>query len=215
MKPVNNETIVRQLNWRYATKKFDPARKIQGPDWRTLEQALLLAPSSYGLQPFKFFVVTNPAVRAELRAAAWDQPQITDASHLVVFAVKRDVGAADVQRLVDRIADVRQVPVESLDGYKRAMLGSVSRPAEQVAAWASRQPYIALGNFLAAAALLGIDACPMEGFDADQFDRILGLDKAGYHAQVVAAAGYRAEDDAYARLPKVRFPAEEVIATVA
>jgi nitroreductase len=214
MKPVENETIVRQLNWRYATKKFDPAHKIQAADWRTLAQSLLLAPSSFGLQPFKFFVVENPEVRAKLRAAAWDQSQITDASHLVVFAVKRDVGPADVQRLVDRIADVRGVPVESLEAYKQSMLGSLSRPADQVAAWASRQPYIALGNFLTAAALLGVDACPMEGFDADQFDQILGLDKSGYRAQVMVTAGYRADDDAYAKLVKVRFPAEEVITVV-
>src|SRR5687768_10200218 len=96
MKPVNNDTIERQLNWRYATKKFDPARRIDAADWRTLERALVLSPSSFGLQPWRFFVVTDPAVRAKLRQSAWDQPQVTDASHLVVFAVKKDFGPADV-----------------------------------------------------------------------------------------------------------------------
>jgi nitroreductase len=215
MKPVNNETIVRQLNWRYATKKFDPARKIQAPDWKTLEHALVLSPSSYGLQPWKFFVVTNSEVRTKLRAAAWNQAQITDASHLVVLAVRKGFNAADVQRYVERVADVRNVALESLEGFKSMMLGSVNRPAEQVATWTSRQVYIALGNFLAAAAMLGIDACPMEGFDAAQFDEILGLAKQGYTAVVLAAAGYRAEDDPSAKLPKVRFSPEEVIATVA
>jgi nitroreductase len=215
MKPVHNETIVRQLNWRYATKKFDPARTIQGPDWKTLEQALVLSPSSYGLQPWKFFVVTRPDVRARLREAAWNQAQITDASHLVVLAVKKEFSAADVARYVARVADVRKVPVESLEGYRKMMLGTVERPADQVASWTSRQVYIALGNFLAAAAMLGIDACPMEGFDAARFDEILGLDGQGYTALVLAAAGYRAHDDAYAKLPKVRYSTEEVIANVA
>jgi nitroreductase len=215
MKPVNNDTIVRQLNWRYATKRFDPDRKIAAPDWRTLEQALVLSPSSYGLQPWKFFVVRDPTVRTRLRAAAWNQAQITDASHLVVFAVRKDFGPQDVDRYVARIAEVRKLPGESLEGYRNMMLGSVNRPREEVAAWASRQVYIALGTFLSAAAMLGIDACPMEGFDPQQFDQILGLSEQAYHAQVLAAAGYRASDDAYAKLPKVRFAAEEIISHVA
>ena len=214
MKPVNNETIVRQMNWRYATKKFDPNRKLQAPDWKTLEQSLVLSPSSYGLQPWKFFVVGNPDVRAKLRSAAYNQSQITDASHLVVCAHRTGFSAKDVDRHVERVAQVRNVPAESLAGYRQAMLGSVQRPQEQTDAWVSRQVYIALGNFLATAALLGVDACPMEGFDAAQFDEILGLTGQGYHAQVIATAGYRAEDDAYARLPKLRYSPEDVIAHV-
>ena len=214
MKPVNNETIVRQLNWRYATKKFDPNRKIQAPDWKTLEQALVLSPSSYGLQPWKFFVVENPDVRAKLRVAAYNQPQITDASHLVVLARRKDFGVADIDRHVGRVAQVRNVTAESLAAFRTAMLGTVQRPQEQTDAWVSRQVYLALGTFLETAALLGIDACPMEGFDAAQFDQILKLPEQGYHAQVLAAAGYRAEDDAYAKLPKVRYSPEDVIAHV-
>src|SRR5215218_2101765 len=131
MKPVNNETIVRQMNWRYATKKFDPNRKLQAPDWKTLEQSLVLSPSSYGLQPWKFFVVGNPDVRAKLRSAAYNQSQITDASHLVVCAHRTGFSAKDVDRHVERVAQVRNVPAESLAGYRQAMLGSVQRPQEQ------------------------------------------------------------------------------------
>lgn len=214
MKPVNNDTILNQLNWRYATKKFDGSRKIDAIDWRTLEQALLLTPSSFGLQPWKFFVVNAPKVRAELRAAAFDQAQVTDASHLVVFAVRREFGAADVDRHVRRVAQVRHAPVEALEGYRQSMLGTVARPAEDVRNWTQRQVYIALGNFLNTAALLGIDACPMEGFDADKVDQILGLPDQGYRVLAFAAAGYRAEDDKYAALPKVRYAPEEVIAHV-
>jgi nitroreductase len=211
MKPVNNETIVRQLNWRYATKRFDANRKVQAPDWKTLEQALVLSPSSYGLQPWKFFVVDDPAVRAKLREVAWNQSQVTDASHLVVFAVKREFTAADVDRFVERIAAVRGQTVESLADYRAAMLGSVNRPAEQVRNWAQRQVYLALGNLLNTAAMLGVDACPMEGFDNAKVDQILGLADKGYHALAFAAVGYRSADDQYAKLPKVRFAAEEVI----
>lgn len=214
MKPVNNETITRQLNWRYATKKFDPNRKVQAPDWKTLEQALVLSPSSYGLQPWKFIVVHDPKVRAELREASWDQPQVTDASHLVVFAVKREFTAADVDRHVRRVAAVRNVPVESLEGYRQAMLGSVARPADEVRNWTQRQVYIAIGTLLTTAAMLGIDACPMEGLDSQKVDKILGLADQGYHALAFAAVGYRAEDDKYARATKVRYPAEEVVAHV-
>jgi nitroreductase len=215
MKPVNNETIVRQLNWRYATKRFDPNRKIQAPDWRTLAQSLVLAPSSFGIQAYKYFVIESPDVRAELAVAApANRAQVLDASHLVVFAYNKNYGPADVQHFIDRVAEVRDIPVESLEGYKQAILGSLKRPADAVHTWLSRQPYIALGMFLSTAAMLGIDAGPMEGFDADAFDKILGLDKLGFHAVCMAAAGYRAADDSYAALAKVRFPAEELIVTV-
>lgn len=215
MKPLTNESLVRQLNWRYATKRFNPARKIQPPDWRTLEQALVLSPSSYGLQPWRFFVVTDPEVRKKLRAAAWNQAQVTDASHLVVFAIRKDLGAADVDRFLARVSEVRGVPADALAGYRNMLLGAVNRPKEQVAAWAARQAYIALGTFLTTAALLEIDACPMEGFDPAKFDEILGLGEQGYTAVVIATAGYRAEDDANAKLPKVRFAPEDVIVSVA
>src|SRR5688572_32049041 len=123
MKPVNNDTIVRQLNWRYATKKFNPARKIPQSDWDVLEQALVQSPSSFGLQPWKFIVVNDPAVRAKLREASWEQPQITDASHMVVLAVRRDVSVRDVDRYMKRIAEVRGVSEEWLAGYKNAIVG--------------------------------------------------------------------------------------------
>jgi nitroreductase len=214
MKPVDNDTIVRQLQWRYATKKFDPSRKIAPEDWHTLEQALIYAPSSYGLQPWKFFVVTDPAVRAKLHAVSWNQAQIVDASHLVVFAVKKNLEAADVDRYLKRIAEVRGVTLESLEAPKQMMLGSLKRPVEEVNAWATRQVYIALGFFLSAAAMLGIDACPMEGFQPDKYDEILGLTKLGYGSVVLGAAGYRSANDQAVKHPKVRFKVEDVVAHV-
>jgi nitroreductase len=215
MNTVKNDTVVQQLNWRYATKHFDPAHTIPETAWKTLEQALVLSPSSYGLQPWRFVVVTDPAVRQDLRAASWDQPQITESSHLVVFAARKSLGGPDIDRYVQRIAHVRKVPLQSLDGFKGMMSSSLAgRSPEAVDQWSARQAYIALGCFLTSAAMLGIDACPMEGFEPAKYDQILGLDKLGYTAVVLAAAGYRAHDDGYAKYPKVRYPAEDVILAV-
>jgi nitroreductase len=208
--------LLEGLRWRYATKKFDAARKIAPELWKSLEEALHLAPSSYGLQPWKFLVVTDPAVRAKLRPVSWNQPQITDASHLVVFCVRKDLSARDVERYIESIAQTRGVPAESLGAFKKMMLGSVDGAAKgsYLNEWNTRQVYIALGFFLTSCAVLGVDACPMEGFLADEYDKILGLPAQGYHAVVLATAGYRADDDAAASLKKVRFPSSEVISRV-
>jgi nitroreductase len=206
------EGLLAGLKRRYATKKFDAAKKIDARLWNALEEALVLSPSSYGLQPWKFFVVDDPALRAKLKTASWGQSQITDADRLVVFAARKDLGAADVERFVERTAKVRGIPVSSLGSYKQMMLAAVSKAKHEVAAWTARQVYIALGNFLAAAAALGVDACPMEGFDPAKYDEVLGLAQKGFSAVVVATAGYRAADDSYADAPKVRFAREEVVA---
>jgi nitroreductase len=215
MNTVSPDLLISQLNWRYATKKFDAAKKIPAALWKTLEEALLLSPSSFGLQPWKFFVVTNPEIRQKLRAASWNQSQITDASHLVVFAVKKNFSTQDVEIFIQRIAEVRQVPVASLEGYKNIMLGYIaSATPEKIQVWVARQVYIALGNFLTSAALLGIDACPMEGITPGEYDKILGVNAQGYETLFVATAGTRAVDDDYAKLQKVRHKAEEIIAHV-
>jgi nitroreductase len=208
---INGETITRQLTWRYATKKFDSQRKISPEDWRTLEESLVLAPSSYGIQPWKFFTVTDSATQARLKPACWNQSQITDASHLVVLAAKKELSPDDINRYLTRVAEVRGIEADSLSGYKDMMLRSIQRPTEEVFQWSTRQVYIALGFFLMTAAMLGIDACPMEGFVSAQVDEILGLHTWGYRSVVLATAGYRAPDDRYAALPKVRFPADEVV----
>lgn len=207
------QQLLKQLNWRYATKKFDPQRKISDETWKALEQALILTPSSFGLQPWKFFVIKDPELRRSLRSASWDQAQVTDASHLVVFAQRKNLSAADVEHYIQRIASVRNTPPAALDGYKQIMTSFVNQNGKgvDINEWAGRQVYIAVGNFLTCAALLGIDACPMEGIDPDQYDMILGLAKEGYQTRCAAAAGYRAGDDPYAAMAKVRYPAQEVI----
>ena len=157
--PVAPETVLSQLAWRYATKKFDATKTIAPDLWAELERAAVHAPSSYGLQPWKFVVVTDPAVRQKLHAVSYNQPQILDASHLIVFAAKNPPTPADIDAYVARTAEVRGATVEALDGFKQMMLGSLSRmDAVQAHRWAARQVYIALGVFLASAALVGVDA---------------------------------------------------------
>jgi nitroreductase len=214
---VSTETVLNQLRWRYATKQFDPQRRISAEDWSALEQSLVLTPSSFGLQPWQFIVVTDQQTKDKLRPVSWNQSQIADASHVVVFAVKKDLGPADVERYIARIADTRKVSTDSLQGFKDVLLGFLSQPADQfdLNGWATRQVYIALGNFLNTAALIGVDTCPMESIDPAKYDEILGLSAKGYKTVVVAAAGYRADSDEYATLPKVRYNADELITHVA
>lgn len=214
MSPVDPSTVLAQLRWRYATKKFDPSRKIPSDVWSALEQALVLSPSSTGLQPWKFVVVTDPEVRRKLHPAARGQAQILDASHLVVFCGKTPPTLADAERHVEHVANVRGTTVEALAGLRQMVVGLVNRPTDEGAAWAARQTYIALGVFLTAAAMVGVDACPMEGFEPAKFDEILGLPSKGVRSLALAAAGYRSPDDKYAALAKVRFPADEVIERV-
>lgn len=213
MNTIHREQLIHQLGWRYATKQFDPHREISAEDWSALEEALVLTPSSFGLQPWKLIVITNQAVKEKLVAASWGQRQPADCSHLVVFAIKRELGEAEIDAFLKRTAEVRNVPVESLAGYRDIMVGSIVKGLDDTArhGWAERQVYIAVGNFLISAALLGIDACPMEGMVPAQYNEILGLDKLGLSAICAAAAGYRAASDKYAVLKKVRFPKDQVI----
>jgi nitroreductase len=213
MSTISSETLLTQLQWRYATKRFDPARKIPADQWSALEQALLLSASSYGLQPWTFVVITDPAVREKLKPLSWNQPQITEASHLVVFAVRKNIGTEHIDKHLKRVAEVRGLSVEKLEGFRKVLIGDVVEGPRSliVNQWAQRQLYIALGTFLTAAALLGIDACPMEGFETDKYDAELGLNKLGLAATVMAAAGYRSPEDASAKLKKVRFSADETI----
>ncbi len=210
---LNAAELLSALKWRYATKAFDPARKISDKDWDALEQALLLTPSSYGLQPWKFLVIRDPALRARLMPVSWNQKQVVDCSHHLVFAAKIDITLADVSHWTRRMAEVRGVAPESLEVYKGWMVKDlVEGPRHQVIhEWAARQCYIALGNFMTAAALLGIDTCPMEGLEPAKYDEILELPAKGYKTVVACSAGYRALTDKHAATVKVRYPASDIL----
>lgn len=205
--------LIQQLNWRYATKVFDPARKIPAELWEQLEQALVLTPSSFGLQPYRFIVVTDPALKARLRPASWNQSQIEDCSHLVVFLAQNDMTEASIDEYLARIAQVRGVTAESLSGYRSFMVGDLVQGPRHaiIQEWAARQTYIALGNFMTSAAVLGVDTCPLEGLVPAQYDEILGLAGSGYRTVCACPAGYRSEADKYATLPKVRYAKDRLI----
>lgn len=213
MPTLSSADLVAALNWRYATKQFDPARKIPEADWKALEESLRLAPSSFGIQPWKFIVVESPELRAKLRECSWGQAQVTEASHLVVLAVKQAVDATHLDRFIADTAKTRGSTVESLAGYRKVMDGFLAglTKSGKLEFWASKQVYIASGQFMAAAAVMGIDTCPLEGIDPAKYDALLGLTGTGWATQMTIAAGYRAASDKYATAAKVRFPAAEVI----
>ena len=208
-----NQALETAFDWRYAVKKFDPSRRISAADWKTLEDSLVKAPSSYGLQPWKFLVVENRDLREKLKPASWGQGQVTDASHFVVFLARDSVKEADVDKYLQRIAEVRGVAIESLEGFRAMMVNNLVKglPAEKALPWTQRQAYIAMGFLLETAALLGIDSTPMEGFDPAAYDRLLGLEGSGWRTTAAVALGYRHEEDAYQKLKKVRFRNDDVV----
>lgn len=207
------QELVTALEWRYATKRFDPEKKISTDTWNALERALVLTPTSFGLQPYRFLVLTDFGKRAELLAHSWNQHQVVDCSHYVVFAARTKITEADVDNWIQRIAQVRKVPVDGLAAYRGMMIGDVVHGSRGKISheWAIRQAYIALGNLMTCAAVLGVDACPMEGIAPPEYDRVLGLHDSGYATAVACAFGYRTSTDKYAALPKARFDASELI----
>ena len=210
------EELVSALAWRYATKRFDSERKISESDWNALENALRMSPSSFGLQPWRFIVVKNAAVRNSLREHAWNQPQLVEASHLVVLAARTSVDTTYVDHYLKLVATERAIPVETLAPYRGMIVQFVENLTNvgQIEAWTTRQTYIALGSLLTAAALLRIDTCPLEGIDPQQFDAILGLPRQGYSTKVACALGYRSADDAAAGNKKVRYQRDAVFSVV-
>jgi nitroreductase len=207
--------FIENQNWRYATKKFDATKKVSTEDLETLKKAIQLSSSSYGLQLYKVFIIENPEVRAQLQPVSWGQSQIVDASHLLVFANIVNVQESHIDAYVQNIADTRGLSIEDLKGYSDFMKSKiVPLPVEQKAVWTSKQTYLALGNLLNAAAELKIDVTPMEGFEPEKYNEILGLDKLGLNASLVAAIGYRHEEDATQHYAKVRKPIEELFETI-
>jgi nitroreductase len=204
--------IIKNLEWRYATKEFDPAKKITEEDLHILLESARLAPSSYGLQPWKFVVVENRELREKLKEVAWNQGQITDASHLVVLCRLAVLDENHVQKHVEKTAELRAVTLEELSGFKNMMIGDIkNRTKEGLENWMAKQVYIALGFMLHTAAQMQIDTCPMEGFDPKKFDEILELEKMGVNSVVLCAIGHRKEGDKLAKAAKARFHKEDVV----
>lgn len=205
--------ILAALNHRYACKVFDPAKKIPAELWQQLEQSLILTPSSFGLQPWKFLIVQDQALREKLVPHAWNQRQVADCSHLIIMTVPKALGEDYVDANINRMIEVRGGTADALLGFRKMVLGFRDGLEAKggLETWAKLQSYIALGQFMLTASLLGLDTCPMEGFVPAKFDEILGLEGTGYTTAVLCPVGYRSVDDRYAELPKVRFEAKNVI----
>ena len=208
-------TVLEHRTWRYATKKFDATKKVSNQDLETLMEAARLSASSYGLQPYHFFVISDPEIREQLKPASWGQSQITDASHIIVFANATDFGEELVDDYVSNVSETRSIPTEGLKGYADFMKSKLMElPTEHKSNWTARKAYIAFGNLMQAAAELKIDTCPMEGFESEKYNEILGLNDKNLNAAVVLAVGYRSEEDDTQHYAKVRKSTEELFTLI-
>ena len=213
MATISTTDLLQQLKWRYAVKEFDPSERIPDEVIETLEESLVLTPSSFGLQPWKFIIVGDQSLKDQMPGISWNQPQPKECSHMVLLAIKRDFAESDVNRFIECLAEARQVSEESLEGYRNFAGGFVAQGVSEgwIEHWSTHQVYIAIGQLMASAALLGVDACPMEGIQADAYDELLGLNSSEYHVVLGCALGYRSEGDKYASMPKARYSKASVV----
>ncbi len=203
--------FIKNANWRYATKKFDTTKKVSAEDLETLKEAIRLSASSYGLQPYKVLIVDNPELRAQLQPVAWGQSQIVDASQLLIFANITDFDDTQIDAYIKNITETRGITLESVQGYADFMKSKITTlPVDKRNIWTAKQTYLGMGNLLNAAAELNIDVTPMEGFEAEKVNEILGLDKLGLNASLIATVGYRHNEDATQHYAKVRKSNEEL-----
>lgn len=212
MNPITPIDLTAALQWRYATKAFNANQKIETATFDALLEALRLSPSSFGLQPWKFIVVENTDLRDQLRAQSWNQPQVTDASHLIVFAAKEVISSSDIHDWINCLALTQHTPIDQLaplQGMIQQFTNAMS--IDEMHQWNIHQLYIALGQLMTSAAVLGIDTCPLEGISPVGYDQILKLEGSGYSTKVACALGFRSEHDKYATAPKARFALEKIV----
>ena len=210
MPEIPSAQLLEQLQWRYAVKRFDPERRIDDETWSVLEEALILTPSSYGLQPWKFIVITDQSLKDQLPAISWNQKQPRDCSHMVVFASRRTMDAEHIDRYMQSVVTTRKLQSGAMDKYRNMLVGIVEQIHDPLD-WNARQVYIALGQLMVSAALLGIDTCPMEGIDLAGYDELLQLTDTEFTTLVGCAVGYRHPDDIQATATKVRFSRDDLI----
>jgi nitroreductase len=197
--------IIEDLNWRYATKKFDSTKKITPDDLLTIQESLRLVPSSYGLQPLKYLFINDSSLRMQLKENSFNQSQITDASHLLVICSLREITEDFIDGHVENMAEIRSISTDSISGFGNYMKKEIlPMKLEKLTEWNAKQAYIALGQLLHTCASLRIDATPMEGFEKDAYNEILELERQGLQAVLVCPIGYRSEEDNNQFLKKVR-----------
>lgn len=203
------------LQWRYAVKKFDPSRTLPEEQVALLKEAFNLTATSFGLQPIRMLVIRHPEFQEQLVAHTYGQRQVADASHLLVICVETQIEPAFIEAYFERVRDLRGTEAEILEPYKKALIRRFSQMApDEIRAWAINQAYLALGNLLTVCAYERIDSCPMEGFDPEGYDAVLGLAGQGLEAVLVLPVGFRAKNDMFSDFKKVRRPLEGSVLTI-
>ncbi|WP_438964514.1 NAD(P)H-dependent oxidoreductase [Winogradskyella sp.] len=205
-------SIIEKLNWRYATKKFDTTKQLSDSQLEILKEAFNLTALSYGLQTLKMVVVGDKSIRENLVALAFGQRQVADASHLLVLCIQNEIDTDDVEEHFDTVKAIRNTPDELLDPFKEQLKSTIeTMPDSKKSDWATKQAYIALGNLMTVCAIEEIDSCPMEGFLPEELDKVLNLDKYELKSVLLLPVGFRAEDDMFASLKKVRKPISDTV----
>ncbi|MDH7446776.1 NAD(P)H-dependent oxidoreductase [Aquimarina sp. 2201CG14-23] len=204
--------IIESLQWRYATKKFDNNRILPQEKIDILTQAFNLTATSYGLQPLKLVVIHNKEIQKELTQHSWNQQQVADASHVLVFCIENSVDKDYITKYFDNVKAIRNTSEEILKPFREQLVDSfTNKPSDEVSNWAAKQAYLAMGNLLTVCAMEKVDACPMEGFIPEKYDEVLNLKDLGLTSVLVLPIGYRANDDMFADFKKVRRPITETV----
>ncbi|MFC5045024.1 NAD(P)H-dependent oxidoreductase [Aquimarina hainanensis] len=204
--------IIDSLKWRYATKKFDNTKTLPQEKIDILVESFNLTATSYGLQPLKLLVINNKELQEELKQHSWNQSQVSDASPLFVICIETNIGEQYINKYFDTVKNIRNTPDEILDPFKNQLITSFGEKSEEdIITWASKQAYIALGNLLNVCALEKIDSCPMEGFIPAKYDEVLKLKERGLRSVLALPVGYRADDDMFSDMKKVRKPLDEIV----
>lgn len=204
--------IIQALEWRYAVKKFDPTKFLSEQKVAMLKNAFNLTATSYGLQPIKLLVISDKSIQKKLRASAFNQAQIEDASHVLIFCVQQGIDAVYIKSYFNRVKEIRNTPENILEPFQNFLIDDFEKKSkDDIYNWATNQAYLAMGNMLTVCAMGGIDACPMEGFSTTDYDDILDLNSKNLQSVLVMPVGYRAGDDFMAELKKVRKPLEDSV----
>ena len=207
--------IIESLRWRYATKKFDAEKILPKEKIDILTEAFNLTATSYGLQPLKLIVIQDKELQKKLVAHSWNQNQVVQASHVLVFCIETQIGEAYIRDYFNNVKEIRNTSEEILKPFREQLVESFKeKPTDEIAVWAAKQAYLAMGNLLTVCALEKIDACPMEGFIPQKYDEILQLDEKGLTSVLVLPVGYRAEDDMFSDFKKVRRSTKDTIINI-
>ncbi|WP_438712456.1 NAD(P)H-dependent oxidoreductase [Aquimarina muelleri] len=206
--------IIESLRWRYATKKFDNKKILPQEKINTITEAFNLTATSYGLQPLKLVIIKDKVLQKELTTHSWNQQQVADASHLLVFCIEKNIGEQYINEYFNNVKAIRNTPDEILNPFKKQLISSFkNKSPEEIYNWATKQAYLAMGNILTICAIEEIDACPMEGFIPEKYDEILNLNNHDLTSVLVLPVGYRAKDDMFSELKKVRRSIDDTIIT--